>query len=132
MWSPSSTNSHGAAGTWKSSELKFDIDPSLFPKPKNTPIKEKLTSPTADPILLSDDEYGDADIFDDLEFDICNFTNQCRKTNTLHERNAMNTATADYLQEKEEPIEMETTAPEPIQLPNGKWECRHKCADKTK
>lgn len=92
----------------------------------------KPASSAADPILLSDDEYGDADIFDDLDIDIENYANQRRRISTQHEQDAMNTATADYSQVEQESVETETTAPEPVQLPNGNWECRHKCTDKTK
>jgi len=83
--------------------------------------KESIPS-TADAILLSDDEYGDADIFDDINIDIDNFSNQRRATST---------ATTDYPQMKQKTVEAEIQFAEPVQFPNGKWECRHKCADKT-
>jgi hypothetical protein len=142
----------------KKSELRFDIDPSLFPKiVKPVEIKQEennpVTRPGKPPVLsISDEEdYGDPGIFDDLEFDhIDNFTRQRTNSRTLgnpqrtnsrvlgntQRTSSMVKSTQDYMGlEIDDALSEDGNSKlidEPVQLPNGKWSCRHKCADKTK
>jgi hypothetical protein len=125
----------------------FDIDPSLFPKiVKPVEIKQEQDKPVTGPgrppaiSISDDDDYGDPGIFDDLEFDhIDNFTRQRTNSRTLGNP----PRTSSMVKSAQEYLGLETDdalsedgsmklIDEPMQLPNGKWSCRHKCADKTK
>jgi hypothetical protein len=78
-------------------------------------------------VLLDEEDYGDSDIFNDIDFDhIDDFKPSSRKnTGTLPNEPKTSAPTLP----KHEPAEM---AVEPVQLPSGNWQCRHKCTDKTK
>ena len=123
LWLLNQANvSFSAAGTCTSSTLKFNVD-TLFPAANPKPMEEKESIPsTADATLHSNDEYGGADIFDDINIDSDNYSN---------ERRATSTPAADDPHLRQQTFNDEIEAPQDIQFPTIKWDCRHKCKDKT-
>ncbi|KAA8910250.1 DNA/RNA helicase MER3/SLH1, DEAD-box superfamily, partial [Sphaerosporella brunnea] len=136
------------AGTLHGTEMRFDIDSALFPNiVKPVEIKQESSKPamrfSKQPaaVSISDDEdYGDPGIFDDVEFEhIDNFSNPINTTC----RTWCDSRTDSMIRPKQEYIDQadedgivgehtDNPVDKPVQLPNGKWQCRHKCADKTK
>lgn len=115
----------GEAGTWKTCELEPAIDPSMFlkvpPKEKQVKRQRKYVAAWPNPSSLradSDEDYGDTSIFDHIDFELL-----CRRS--------AKTAQVESSQPVPQPI-MAAAPGDPVQLANGKWQCRHKCANKGK
>ena len=123
------------AGTAKVFELTPDISPSMFPE--TVKVKDTWFDD------IEDEDYG-SDAFEGINLD--NFDFQENRTDTSSLRRA-----SQRIEQPQgsRPVKMERqpskilgkfqrklsaeehTLTEDIQLPNGKWECRHKCTDKT-
>jgi hypothetical protein len=76
-------------------------------------------------VVLSDEDYGHTEFLDNLEFEDLNDL-LTGKADTQHPDD----------QEHPGPSHIETPEEhnhyEPVVMDNGKWECRHKCTDKSK
>lgn len=138
------------AGSLRGATVKPKIAPSMFPAlkpsaPDDTPQRSNTSKRRVEPVKPvrrrsnNSDDFGDDGIDDeelvkatygDLEFEhIDNFANptdSITRKNTAKNK-ARNSATA---RAKTTNINAEDDDPEPLQLSNGKWACKHACKDK--
>lgn len=76
-----------------------------------------------------DEDYGGSELFDDLMFEHIDDFKIPPRNSTIGSV-CRTSETSFSIQPKTEVIE-EHFVEEPVQLANGKWECRHRCTDKT-
>ncbi|EME45570.1 hypothetical protein DOTSEDRAFT_87881 [Dothistroma septosporum NZE10] len=129
------------AGTQRTATLKPEIPAFMFPTSKSAEDLDKqraahVNAPNASrrraeaakqPRAQDDDEFGDADI-DDADLAAAEndgFTNIDDYDDSVEEGSKTTKNKSDR------PAPTTTEHPEPVQLPNGKWACNHRCQDKT-
>jgi ATP-dependent DNA helicase HFM1/MER3 len=138
------------AGSLRGATVKPKIAPSMFPAPKlaepnGTPRRSNTSKRRIEPITpvrkrsSTSDDFGDDGIDDeelvkatcgDVEFEhIDNFANPTDSItwkNTAKNKAVTNAKT----RAKTNNVSAEDEGPEPVQLSNGKWACKHPCKDK--
>lgn len=141
----------GVVGTTATHVITPEIDPSLFPPMIKQPTSEREETKPKIFEIDSEDEYEDKEFaaaVEDLDFShIDSLTMQMSAINNIQQtakNTAQNAATkARDLATVNQEFEMDFTQGQtqtqadedeykPVQLPNGKWQCKHKCGDKKK
>ncbi|CAZ81545.1 unnamed protein product [Tuber melanosporum] len=127
-------------GTIKTHVLKPVVNIRLFPRnavisPPKNPHGHAIDSSAVIEHPGGEEEYGDAEFIaavEDLDFSHIaglgeSLTNQTRLNTAANAR-----MPASNANEVKESAASEEAGQEAHQLPNGNWECKHKCGDKTR
>ncbi|PSN73512.1 P-loop containing nucleoside triphosphate hydrolase protein [Corynespora cassiicola Philippines] len=143
------------AGTMRGATVKPIIHQSMFPIPtidgsnsiyqqvhrplSNTSIRRSSDSENGKKTMMAGDEFGDDELDDedfmqansyDPQFDL--IENYPDPLDSLTRQNTTrNSGRASEADIKSGTVESQQLAEEPRRLENGRWECKHKCGDKT-